>query len=160
MKKYPSGTSQVGLADKHVFLIIFLVAIAAGVGLWLGSQVSRSNATASMPAVDTALNPHAYKSLLIYPKAKTIAPFNLKKSDGSDFTLAQLQGHWSLLSFGFTTCPDICPTTLTELGAVFGILKLPSYQSAAAQVVFVSIDPQRDTPEKNNAFRITLCFCC
>ena len=146
MKKHSARFGQVGLADKHIFLIIFLVAIAAGVGLWLGSQVSRSTVPApSTPAA--GLNPHAYKSLLVYPAAKLIAPFNLKNSDGTNFTLAQLQGHWSLLSFGFTTCPDICPTTLTELNAVFGILKLPSFQAAAAQVVFVSIDPERDTLE-------------
>ena len=158
MKKYPAGLSQVGLADKHVFLIIFLVAIAAGFGLWLGSQMlpgkrpTSSNAQATATPPDNRVDPHAYKSLLVYPAAKTIAPFSLKNSDGSEFTLAQLQGHWTLLSFGFTSCPDICPTTLTELSAVFGILKLPSYQAAAAQVVFVSIDPERDTPESLSGY--------
>lgn len=150
MKKYPAGTSQVGLADKHVFLIIFVVAIAAGLGLWLGSRVQTSNVVAS--AVDAGLDPHSYKSLLVYPAPKTIAPFSLKASDGREFTLAQLHGHWSLLSFGFTSCPDICPTTLTELSAVFGILKLPSYQAAPAQIVFVSIDPERDTLENLDGY--------
>ncbi len=148
MKKYPAGLSQVGLADKHVFLIIFLVAIAAGLGLWLGSRVqTSSSAAANTNAPNDSVDPHAYKSLLVYPVAKVIAPFSLKNSVGTDFTLAQLQGHWSLLSFGFTSCPDVCPTTLTELSAVYGILKLPSFQAAAAQIVFVSIDPERDTPE-------------
>ena len=148
MKIYPAGTRQVGLADKHVFLIIFLVAIAAGLGLWLGSQVPTSTG-AQVPAAtaDASVDPHAYKSLLVYPAAKAILPFSLKKIDGTEFTLAQLQGHWTLLSFGFTSCPDVCPTTLTELSAVYGILKLPSLQAAAAQIVFVSIDPERDTPE-------------
>ncbi len=150
MKKFPAGTSQVGLADKHVFLIIFLVAIMAGLGLWLGSRVPTSSTAAN--AVDAGIDPHAYKSLLVYPAPKIIAPFSLKASDGKDFTLAQLQGHWSLLSFGFTSCPDICPTTLTELSAVFGIMKLPSYQAAATQIVFVSIDPERDTPENLDGY--------
>ena len=152
MKKYPAGTRQVGLADKHVFLIIFLVAIAAGVGLWLGSHIRPSNSAPTSAAIDTGLNPNAYKSLLVYPAPKVIAPFSLKNGAGGDFSLAQLQGHWTLLSFGFTTCPDICPTTLTELSAVFGILKLPSLQAAAAQVVFVSIDPERDTLESLNGY--------
>ena len=150
MKKFPAGTSQVGLADKHVFLIIFLVAITAGLGLWLGSRVQTSSNVAN--SADAGIDPHAYKSLLVYPAPKTIAPFSLKNSDGTDFSLAQLQGHWSLLSFGFTSCPDICPTTLTELSAVYGILKLPSYQAAAAQIVFVSIDPERDTPENLDGY--------
>ena len=153
MKNYPAGLRQIGLADKHVFLIIFLVAIAAGLGLWLGSQVQTSSST-QVPAstADANVDPHAYKSLLVYPVAKAISPFSLRNSDGTEFTLAQLQGHWTLLSFGFTSCPDVCPTTLTELNAVFGILKLPSFQSAAAQIVFVSIDPERDTPENLDSY--------
>ncbi len=148
MKKYPAGTRQVGLADKHVFLLIFLVAIAAGFGLWLGSQMQTSSgAKVTTVSTDASVDPHAFKSLLLYPAAKVIAPFSLKKSDGGEFTLAGLRGHWTLLSFGFTSCPDVCPTTLTELSAVYGILKLPSLQAAAAQIVFVSIDPERDTPE-------------
>ena len=154
MKNYPAGLRQVGLADKHVFLIIFLIAIAAGLGLWLGSQVGAT--PNSVPTTELAANadfdPRAYKSLLAYPAPKEIAAFSLKNSDGKEFSLAQLQGHWTLLSFGFTTCPDVCPTTLTELSAMFAILKLPSLQAAAAQIVFVSIDPERDTPESLESY--------
>ena len=154
MKNYSAGLRQVGLADKHVFLIIFLIAIAAGLGLWLGSQVGAtlSSAPTTESAANAEFDPRAYKSLLVYPAPKKIAAFNLKNSEGSEFSLAQLQGHWTLLSFGFTTCPDVCPTTLTELSAVFAILKLPSMQAAAAQIVFVSIDPERDTPESLNSY--------
>ena len=154
MKKYPSGLRQVGLADKHVFLIIFLVAIAAGLGLWLGAQTATpaSSGATTVPAANASFDPRAYKSLLVYPAPKTITPFSLKNSDGNEFSLAQLQGHWTLLSFGFTTCPDICPTTLTELNAVFGILKLPSLEASAAQIVFISIDPERDTPTSLDSY--------
>ena len=154
MKKYPAGLRQVGLADKHVFLIIFLVAIAAGLGLWLGAQTSTpaSSGATTVPAANTKFDPRAYKSLLVYPAPKTIAAFSLKNSDGGEFSQAQLQGHWTLLSFGFTTCPDVCPTTLTELNAVFGILKLPSLEAAAAQIVFISIDPERDTPTSLDSY--------
>ena len=154
MKKYSSGLRQVGLADKHVFLIIFLVAIAAGLGLWLGSQTATTSNPGAItaPAGNANFDPRAYKSLLVYPAPKTIAPFSLKNSDGSEFSQAALQGHWTLLSFGFTTCPDICPTTLTELNALFGILKLPSLEASAAQVVFISIDPERDTPTNLDSY--------
>ncbi len=58
-------------------------------------------------------------------------------------TQAQLQGRWSLMFFGFTNCPDICPTTLTLMAQVEKALSdLPS----PPQIVFVSVDPRRDTP--------------
>jgi protein SCO1 len=128
--------SQAGLADKHIFLIIFLVAIAAGLGLWLGGRVSTSTA----PNAATAFDPRAFKSLLVYPNPKILAPFRLQNVDGSEFTDAQLQGHWSLLSFGFTTCPDVCPTLLTEIKPVLSKIADPK-----PRMVFVSIDPERDT---------------
>jgi protein SCO1 len=137
--------SQAGLADKHIFLIIFLIAIAAGLGLWLGGRVSVSTSPqASAPtnsANNTNIDPRAYKSLLVYPNPKIIAPFRLQNVDGSEFTEAQLQGQWSLLSFGFTSCPDVCPTLLTEIKPVLTKIAEPK-----PHMVFVSIDPERDTP--------------
>jgi protein SCO1 len=146
-------SKQAGLADRQIFLIIFLLAVAAAFGLWLGQRVFIGGDDAHMSAIPEsthatrAFDPHSFKSLLVYPAAKVIAPFNLTRSDGTSFGLPQLQGRWTLLSFGFTSCPDICPTTLTELGAVLGILKLPSLSASRAQIAFVSIDPERDTPE-------------
>jgi protein SCO1 len=130
--------SQAGLADKHIFLIIFLVAIAAGLGLWLGGRVS---APSKVPTAAATIDPRAFKSLLVYPNAKTIPPFRLQNVDGNEFTEAQLQGHWSLLSFGFTSCPDVCPTLLTEIKPV-----LAKITGSKPRMVFVSIDPERDTP--------------
>lgn len=59
--------------------------------------------------------------------------------DGTPFDLASLEGHPSLVFFGYTHCPDVCPTTIGEL---FGVLEA----RPEARVVFVSIDPERDTP--------------
>jgi protein SCO1 len=61
---------------------------------------------------------------------------------GNPVGLSNLKGGWSLLFFGFTTCPDICPTTLSVLNdAVSGLEEPPA-------IVMVSVDPERDTPER------------
>lgn len=63
------------------------------------------------------------------------------------FDVTRLKGHWSLVFFGFTNCPDVCPTTLAVLAQVEKQLAdLPAQEQP--QVVFVSVDPARDTPER------------
>lgn len=73
---------------------------------------------------------------------RVIGDFNLVDHTGSAVGLDDLKGRWSLLFFGFTFCPDICPTTLSVLNDVVGKLENPP------QVVMVSVDPERDTPDK------------
>jgi protein SCO1/2 len=74
------------------------------------------------------------------PQPRRIEAFHLTDVAGQPFTLASLQGHPTLLYFGFTHCPDACPTTLAALAQVLKAAPLP-----ATQVVFVSIDPERDS---------------
>jgi len=81
------------------------------------------------------------------PARRSLAAFHLTDADGRDFDLGRLQGHPTLLFFGFTNCPDVCPTTLATLSQVERAAPLPS-----AQVVFVSIDPQRDTAAQLRAY--------
>ncbi|MFO6384146.1 cytochrome c oxidase copper chaperone SenC, partial [Pseudomonas aeruginosa] len=59
---------------------------------------------------------------------------------------ASLKGRWHLLFFGYTFCPDVCPTTLAQLRELQG--KLPQEVRDDLQVVFVSVDPNRDTPQQ------------
>ena len=77
-----------------------------------------------------------------YPQA---AEIELTKSNGEKFRLSDQKGKIVLLFFGYTSCPDVCPTTLAELNQVMGELGDKTEQ---VQVVFVSVDPERDTPEK------------
>jgi len=82
----------------------------------------------------------------IYPEARTLAPFELEDATGSAFTEDDLQGRLSLLFFGFTNCPDICPDTLGVLARSMEKLETMRVDSVP-QVVFVSVDPQRDAGE-------------
>ena len=69
-------------------------------------------------------------------------PFTLTSQDGAMVTQKALVGHPTLVFFGYTHCPDVCPTTLAEISAVFKQLG----PDEKARALFVTIDPQRDTP--------------
>jgi protein SCO1 len=77
--------------------------------------------------------------------AKEAFNFHLVDQDGKAFQLNQVRGKAVLFSFGFTHCPNVCPTTLSDLAKVYQAL--PAKDREKVQVLFVSIDPQRDTPE-------------
>ena len=78
-----------------------------------------------------------------YPVAQEI---ELTRSDGTSFRLSEMRGRVVLIFFGYTSCPDVCPTTLAELN--LALEKLGEDRSAQVEVLFVTVDPQRDTPER------------
>jgi len=78
-----------------------------------------------------------------YPLASEI---ELRRSDGSSFRLSEMRGNVVLLFFGYTSCPDVCPTTLAELKLALSELK--EEDVAQVKVLFVTVDPERDTPER------------
>lgn len=84
-------------------------------------------------------------TLLTQPRE--IKPFNLMGIDGRTFNNASLQGHWTLLFFGFTSCHSVCPLTMAELGQMYRLLHNQHVQSLP-QVVMISLDSERDTAER------------
>lgn len=83
---------------------------------------------------------------VVFEKPRIIPPFELVDHTGSPFTLERLQGKWTVIFFGFTSCPDICPTTLATLSQWYK--KLDGDVKKNTQVVMLTVDPARDTPEK------------
>ena len=71
-------------------------------------------------------------------------PFQLVDQNGRPFTDADLKGKWTLVFFGYTHCPDVCPTTLNELALAMD--RLGSERDKVG-IVFITVDPERDTPE-------------
>jgi protein SCO1/2 len=69
--------------------------------------------------------------------------FTLTDGDGRTITERDLRGHYLLVYFGYTYCPDVCPTTLNEIAAALDKL---GPRADAVQPVFITVDPQRDTP--------------
>lgn len=83
--------------------------------------------------------------VFILPRPREIAPFELTSQTGQPFTVESLKGHWSFVFFGFTNCPDVCPTALAVLGAVERELEAEGMvKDAPFQGVLVSVDPERD----------------
>jgi protein SCO1/2 len=78
-----------------------------------------------------------------FPEARPMPEFELRTAAGEPLTSDDLKGRWSLVFFGFTNCPDICPDTLAVLDAVKNELETMK-AAAQPQVVFVSVDPGRD----------------
>jgi protein SCO1/2 len=81
----------------------------------------------------------------LFTPPRPLPEFSLIDQRGLPFGSARLLGHWSVLFFGYTNCPDFCPTTLTSLAAVEQRLRAAK-TAGLPQVIFVSVDAKRDTP--------------
>lgn len=81
-----------------------------------------------------------------FPEARPLPDFELRTAEGETLTPSDLEGRWSLMFFGFTNCPDICPDTLAVLDAAIENLDTMGATSKP-RVVFVSVDPERDDAE-------------
>jgi protein SCO1/2 len=121
---------------RLILLAVFVgvISAVAGISLWNVMQ----NAPRSSDS-----------TLLVLPEPRVIADFALTDDSGSSFSLDDLRGQWSLVFFGFTHCPDVCPTALYELKQVHEKLAgRNGGETPEHRVLFVSVDPERDTPEK------------
>jgi protein SCO1/2 len=83
------------------------------------------------------------------PPSLVGGPFTLVDQDGRTVDQTVLNGKWNVVFFGFTYCPDVCPATLQTLVATSDLL---GPRAKNLRVVFISVDPERDTPEKMKAY--------
>ena len=116
-------------------LVIICVALGIGAGIY----------TARYHNPDTAVKPDI--DGFLWPNPRSIQPFSVVDQHGNPFDLDNLSGKWSFLFFGFTHCPDICPITLSLLNQVQEKLAINN-TTDNLQIIFVSVDPGRDTPEQ------------
>ncbi|MFP6798163.1 MAG: SCO family protein [Pseudomonas sp.] len=84
--------------------------------------------------------------IVLLPQSRSLPELSLINQDGQAVAIDQLKGQWSLLFFGYTFCPDICPATLAQLRQLQG--QLPPETLAKLRIVLVTVDPNRDTPEQ------------
>lgn len=123
-------------------MIIVLLAAAATV-VW------RSVASTSEP------EPHfveVARSIYMLPKPDVLADFELLKHDDTSFGNKALTGRWSFLIFGYTFCPDFCPTTLVVFNEMHSLLAHQPDGVRDVQFVMVSVDPERDTTKLLKAY--------
>ena len=84
--------------------------------------------------------------LFLYEKPKVISDFTFFSANGTEFTKSDLKGKWTLMYFGFTRCPDECPTTMYQMSKLVKVLREKEFPLEDKQWVLVSIDPERDSP--------------
>jgi len=118
-------------------LLILLVALATGAGLLAAEYVfnRRAPAEPTLQAVRRLSTP------------RELPPFSLQQSDRTRLIPGELRGHWTVVFLGFTFCPDVCPTTLSQLAQAQKRWETFP-ESTRPRVLFVSVDPERDTIEK------------
>lgn len=93
------------------------------------------------------------RGVLLLPTPREIAEFELLDQHGQPFGVAALRDHWSFLFFGFTNCPDICPTSMSVLAqARRALVAADPAATERFQAVLVSVDPERDTAEVLGAY--------
>ncbi|KIU50232.1 MULTISPECIES: SCO family protein [Pseudomonas] len=120
--------------QKTVFILVALVALILGLTInKVLSNRSQGDPTALIDA-----------GIILLPQSRQVPALQMTDENGQPVVLDQLKGKWSLLFFGYTFCPDICPTTLAQLRQVKS--ELPKEAVDRLQVVLVSVDPNRDTP--------------
>ena len=108
---------------------VVVVLVAASAGFWVAQRSGNS-----VPQLTSGT---------WFPQPRPVENFTLTDEAGQPFTLAQLQGQPTLVFFGFTHCPDVCPTTLAKLAQVAKAAAVPGLR-----VLLVTVDPARDKPEQ------------
>ena len=86
--------------------------------------------------------------LFLFEAPKQISDFKFVSARNNEFQKSDLMGKWTLMYFGFTRCPDECPTTMYQMSKLVKVLREKNFPLENKQWVLVSIDPERDTPEQ------------
>ncbi|WP_313037027.1 SCO family protein [Stutzerimonas nitrititolerans] len=122
--------------QKTVFILVALVALVIGLTVYRVLNSERQVDPTQM--LDAGI--------VILPQGRDVPKLTLTNQDGEPVQVDQLEGKWTLLFFGYTFCPDICPATLAELRQLRS--QLPDEVREQLRPVLVSVDPARDTPEQ------------
>ena len=114
--------------------MVTLIFLAAGTGFYISLKLSQ-NQLRQNPGIDG----------LFWPNPKQIRNFETLDQQGNPFGLAQMNGKWSFVFFGYTNCPDICPVTMSVMADAYNQL---IHDNKNLQIIFVTVDPERDTTNK------------
>jgi protein SCO1/2 len=116
---------------QRYWILVAAIALAAAVaGMYLARSLNQ-------PALVQL------ESGTALPVPGELSPFDLVDTEGKPMSPDQLRGHPTLVFFGFTYCPDVCPTTLAKLASVQKEVQLPGLK-----IALITVDPERDTPEQ------------
>ncbi|MEE4635301.1 SCO family protein [Pseudomonas alliivorans] len=122
--------------QKTVFILVAVVALI--MGLTINRVLSGKG-----PGDQTAL---IDAGVILLPQSRSLPSLSMSDQNGAPVAVDELKGKWTLVFFGYTYCPDICPTTLAQLRDIR--TKLPQEAVDNMRVVLVSVDPDRDTSQQ------------
>ncbi|MDB6142527.1 MAG: SCO1/SenC family protein [Pseudomonas sp.] len=122
--------------QKTVFILVALVALV--LGLTVNKVLSGRGQGDPTAMIDAGI--------ILLPTSRSLPDLQMTDQNGKPVAISDLKGKWTMLFFGYTFCPDICPTTLAELRQIKS--ELPKEVVSKMQVVLVSVDPNRDTPQQ------------
>jgi protein SCO1 len=116
--------SQLAIPSRIIAAVVVVTALAAGTA-WFATRGPASPVIGGGPNIG--------------------GPFSLVDGAGKNVTDRDFRGKFMLVYFGYTHCPDACPTTLSDMGAALD--KLPADDKAKIVPLFITVDPERDTPD-------------
>lgn len=122
--------------QKTVFILVAIVAVV--LGLTVNRVLSGKGQGDQTALIDAGV--------ILLPQSRDVPDLKMVDQDGQPVSLGSLKDKWTLLFFGYTFCPDICPTTLAQLRQIKS--ELPKEAVDKMRIVLVSVDPNRDTPQQ------------
>lgn len=125
--------------SKNIVIALLALSIPLVLGIYFANKS------------DPTVSPELINASYLLDQQVAIADFNLIDQNKQAFTAEQIKGEWTFWFFGFTHCPDICPFTMGTLSAVMQTLK-QEHDIDNIRIVFVSVDPLRDTPERMKSY--------
>jgi len=125
-----------GRVKGFAFAAIAVVVVAFAVGSWLGAR--RQEPAPLMRTMQDSV-------ITVLGSSAPLRPFTLTDHKGQVFDLESLKGKWTFIFFGYTHCPDVCPTTLDILRRFYEHIEKQPGGTADVQIVFLSVDPKRDS---------------
>lgn len=120
--------------QKTVFILAAVVALI--LGLTVNRVLSGKGQGDQTALIDAGV--------ILLPQSRNLPDLKMTNQDGQPVVVNELKDKWTVLFFGYTFCPDICPTTLAQLRQIKS--ELPKDVLANLRVVLISVDPNRDTP--------------
>ena len=129
----------VNSVQKTVVILVAVIALVVGVLVYK---------TTREPALDRDMLSRS--GIFLFDTPRSLPDVELTSAAGEAWTQENLAGQWDLLFFGYTYCPDICPTTMAELREIEN--SLPEDQADQLQITMISVDPNRDTPARMHEY--------
>jgi len=120
-----------------------IMSLLAGISVLTGGILINLFIAANQVTIESLRN----DSFFVYDAPIEIDEFSLTDHNNEPFTRSALKDKWTLVFFGYTFCPDICPITMAAIKQFYDLLEDNGTQSDV-KVVMISVDPNRDTPEK------------